>query len=352
MSAFCRVRYAPIAAAAILIIASFLACSNTDCKPEPTSPLANESVLIPAGEFVMGIADDNADNPPHKVVIDSFYIDKYEVTNARYLQFCTETDRKPPEFWGMDEFHCGETFPNHPVVGVSWSGARAFAEWAGQRLPTEAEWEYAARGALEGMKYPHGDEVDSTLANYSIKGVGKGTIPVGSYPPNAYGLHDMMGNVVEWVADWYDKDYYNNSPERNPPGPDDGRFKVIRGGGWHSGPYCCRVCFRNALPGNWVDFNVGFRCAQDLHPAEADSAQYPLLPDIKARGGRVGAPPFGIVLGLSATPSGVTRSAHAPFAPTGNPPVAASLKRVNLFHTCGRISPPRSLCPCRPFPTG
>ena len=123
----------------------------------------------------------------------------------------------------------------------------------------EAEWEYAALGGIEGKDFPNGDGLDSTLANFSSSG----TVPVGSYPTNGYGLCDMAGNVVEWVSDYYDGDYYENSPKKNPKGPDKGKFCVIRGGGWHSGKYCNRVVHRNALIKSWVDFNVGFRCARD-----------------------------------------------------------------------------------------
>jgi iron(II)-dependent oxidoreductase len=191
-------------------------------------------------------------------------MDKYEVTNDLFYRFCDETGHKLPEFWGMKDFHSGLDFPDYPVVGVSWSDAKVYADWTGKRLPTEAEWEYAARGGLVGKKYPYGDELDSTIANFTIEGIEKGLGPVGSYPPNGYGLHDMSGNVAEWVSDYHEEDYYAISPDRNPQGPEEGRFRVIRGGGWHSGPYCSRVYFRNALPSNWRDFNVGFRCAKDL----------------------------------------------------------------------------------------
>jgi sulfatase modifying factor 1 len=146
---------------------------------------------------------------------------------------------------------------------VSWGDAQEYAEWCGKRLPTEAEWEYAGRGGLIGMNYPNGDTIDSTAANYFIKDAVKGTVPVGSYPPNGFGLYDMAGNVVEWVSDYYDWDYYGVSPYENPQGPEKGKFRVIRGGGWHSGPYCNRVHFRSGLRGNWVDFNVGFRCVKN-----------------------------------------------------------------------------------------
>ncbi len=229
----------------------------------------NNMVLIPAGEFVMGKDNEGDAGPAHTVYVDSFYIDKYEVTNGEYKKFCDETEHALPEFWGMDEYHCGEKYPDHPVVGVSWGSAREYAKWCGKRLPTEAEWEYAARGGMVGKNYPFGDEIDTMLANFTFEGRNKGPVPVGSYKPNEYGLFDMTGNVGEWINDFYDMDYYASSPDSNPAGPEKGKHRVFRGGGWHTGPYCCRVYFRNALPANWVDFNVGFRCAADLHPEES-----------------------------------------------------------------------------------
>jgi iron(II)-dependent oxidoreductase len=226
--------------------------------------IEQEMILIPSGEFIMGIDEGYDNSPAHNVKIDSFYLDKYEITNAHYQKFCEETNRQFPEFWGMEEFRSGPDFPNHPVTGVSWRDAAAFAKWAGKRLPTEAEWEYAARGGLVGVKYPFGDEIDSTKANYFIMDAVRGCMPVGSFAPNGFGLYDMCGNVVEWVADFYTKDYYSESEEDNPAGPAKGKFKVIRGGGWHSGPMCSSVYFRNAIPGGWKDINVGFRCVKDI----------------------------------------------------------------------------------------
>jgi sulfatase modifying factor 1 len=216
------------------------------------SPLA-ELVLIPGGEFLMGADSEGDHNPIHKVHLDSFYMDKYEVTNAEYLRFCQATGHRLPEFWGMSGFRCSPDNPNHPVVGVNWYDAALYAEWCGKRLPTEAEWEYAATG----------DTLHPSDGNYNQSGKG-GPVAVGSYRANGFGLHDMQGNVVEWVADFYDAAYYASSPAVNPQGPENGKFRVIRGGGWHSGASCNRVCYRNALPANWVDFNVGFRCVKDI----------------------------------------------------------------------------------------
>jgi len=248
------------------ITLGMLLLSNSMSVPTETDSLQPPPgmVFIQGGEFLMGKAEEGDHSPVHQVVMNSFFMDQYEVTNAQYFEFCQQTQRHLPEFWGMAEFNSGPDFPNHPVVGVSWYDASDYANWIGKRLPTEAEWEYAARGGLAGQNFPNGNSIDSTGANMSIKGRRKGTRPVGSYAPNGYGLYDMAGNVVEWVADYYAEDYYQQSPERNPGGPTAGKFKVIRGGGWHSGPYCNRVYVRNALPPNWVDFNVGFRCFRAL----------------------------------------------------------------------------------------
>jgi len=264
-----------------LLITTFLilaSCSDDNEQPEtPTEVMTGEIiepelVLIPGGTFLMGKEGDGDNSPIHEVSIDSLYLDKYEITNAQYKRFCDETEHRLPEFWGVDKYRCGPEFPNHPVIGVSMGDARDYAEWRGMRLPTEAEWEFAARGGLEGMAFAFGDELDTTKANYWNWDAGgsDGTKPVGSFEPNGYGINDMTGNVCEWTTDYYAGDYYANSPIDNPQGPERGRFKIIRGGGWHSGPSCVRVDFRNAIPGGWLDINVGFRCVKDLH-ADATS---------------------------------------------------------------------------------
>lgn len=244
--------------------------SQNDPGPGEISIKKSDLVLISGGEFIMGLQrkkeelkdkETYIDDHAHKVYVDSFYMDKYEVTNAQYYQFCKETGRKPPEFWGMNEFHSGLDFPDHPVVGVSYMDAKAYAEWKGMRLPTEAEWEYAARGGLMGKRFPNGDDLDPKLANFASQS--KGTVIVGSYPANKFGLHDMAGNVGEWVADYYGRDYYLKSPYKNPKGPEIGKHRVIRGGGWHSGKFCNRVYYRNSLGAGWRDFNIGFRCVKD-----------------------------------------------------------------------------------------
>lgn len=235
------------------------------------SPFAGHSqgtpenmVLIPKGVFIMGKNTQNPTDwqPEHNVEVNSFYLDKYEVSNRQYEAFCRATGHNLPEFWGKSEFKSGPDFPDHPVVGVSSYDAESFAKWAGKRLPTEAEWEYASRGGQALRNYPFGDQVDSTLANYGKKY--KGILKTGAFQPNGFGLYDMSGNVWEWVSDNYDGNYYAVSPSINPKGPDRSRFRVIRGGSWHSGAMCLQNYYRNGLPASWVDFAVGFRCARDL----------------------------------------------------------------------------------------
>ncbi len=262
---------------ALILMCSFIIGANNLAAQEKKS-LFNEKVymepelvLIKGGEFTMGreIAPEKIkkekpfywDNPAHKVTVDSFYIDKYEVTNYQYYCFCKATGRKLPMFWGERRFRSGLEFPNHPVVGVSCYDANAYAKWRGMRLPTEAEWEYAARGGVVGKKYANGDTLGHKTYNSPYRT--KGPESVGGYPANGYGLHDMTGNVAEWTADFYDKDYYRNSPAKNPKGPELGKFRVFRGGGWHTGPGCSGVAYRNSLKGGWLDFNVGFRCVKD-----------------------------------------------------------------------------------------
>jgi len=254
----------------LLLFLLLLSACKQNAEKESTDSsgiIQHKFVLIPGGEFTMGHESSPdatyIDDYAHKVYIDSFYIDKYEVTNAQYKEFCEATGRRLPEFWGMDIYKSGPDYPDYPVVGVTWADATAYAEWKGFRLPTEAEWEYAARGGLKEKSFPLGDEMDSTLANYyPTQGH---PIPVGSYAPNGYGLYDMAGNIVEWVYDFYSKDYYMASPYKNPAGPVYGKRRTIRGGGWRSGMSCNAVYFRQSLRPYWVDFNVGFRCAKNLN---------------------------------------------------------------------------------------
>jgi formylglycine-generating enzyme required for sulfatase activity len=245
--------------AAVALLAAYPVIGSAAEPPSKT-------VLIPAGTFAMGAEVEDDHMPPHEVTVDGFIMDRHEVTNAEYAEFVREVGRNDPEFWGIDELESGPEFPDHPVVGITWRDAADYCEWRGMRLPTEAEWEYAARGGLEGKKWPWGDELTPEKANYNPS---DGLKSVGSYPPNGYGLYDMAGNTAEWTADFYDPDYYASSPADNPTGPEKTKYRVVRGGGWHSGPYCTRVYRRLGLLAYWVDIAVGFRCADNAPDANA-----------------------------------------------------------------------------------
>jgi iron(II)-dependent oxidoreductase len=219
-----------------------------------------EMILIPAGEFIMGSPEgegENDERPQHTVFLDAFYIDKYEVTNFQYKQFMDATGHGAPADWNNEKYNQ----PNQPVVGVTWHDAVAYAKWAGKRLPTEAEWEKAARGA-DGRIYPWGNEWDSSKCNSGVGGDGyQYTAPVGSFSDGAspYGVLDMSGNVWEWCADWYDNNYYSRSPQQNPKGPDSGSSRVLRGGSWFDANHSslrCAVRFRFIPDGR--DWRQGF----------------------------------------------------------------------------------------------
>ncbi|MBN2348628.1 MAG: SUMF1/EgtB/PvdO family nonheme iron enzyme [Bacteroidales bacterium] len=223
-------------------------------------------VLIPAGEFIMGKGTEQGNDfsPAHKVRVDSFLMDRHEVTNGEYLAFCNETGYKFPEFWNTNIFKSGEGFLNYPVVGINWMDAMRYAKWAGKRLPTEAEWEYAARGGLTDNEYPNGNTWTKEKAKQEPDGWKNLICPVEQDQPNGYGLYDMGGNVWEWISDIYSETYYQNSESYNPAGPKTGTNRVIRSGSWHSGAMCKKVYFRKGLPANWCDFAVGLRCVKDV----------------------------------------------------------------------------------------
>jgi len=221
--------------------------------------------LIPAGEFHMGDPFNEGganERPRHTVYLDAFYIDIYEVTNAQYQKFMDAVGYAGPGYWNNSSYNA----PDQPVVGVSWHDAVAYAEWAGKVLPTEAQWEKAARGGLVGKRYPWGDEAPDADGVYRAS-YGNSTAdgyryaaPVGSFASNGYGLYDMAGNVWEWCADWYDGGYYADSPNDNPLGPSSGTARVLRGGSWYSNPYYLRVAHRALGPPTSTLNHVGFRC--------------------------------------------------------------------------------------------
>ncbi len=234
-----------------------------------------EMALIPAGNFLMGDAfgEGNSDERPwHRVYLDAFFIDKYEVTNEQYRAFCDATGRGYPLDPGFGGSYTSNYFlnkPQNPVTDVTWHDASAYATWACKRLSTEAEWEKAARGALEGKRYPWGDTITHDDANYSGAGgrdMWNYTSPVGSFSPNGYGLYDVAGNVWEWCADWYGDSYYGSSPASNPTGPATGAYRVLRGGSWFNAASYVRVALRNSLVPSLRNDIYGFRCARSLTP--------------------------------------------------------------------------------------
>ena len=214
-------------------------------------------VLIPAGTFTMGNENGNADEKPsHAVYNDAFYIDSAEVTCERYGRFLEDTGYPPHQMWSPELDR-----PEDPVVGVTWQDASAFAKWAGKRLPTEAEWEKAARGGLIDKKYPSGDEIDREKANYKSFGI----TTIKSYGANGFGLYDMAGNVWEWCHDWYSPEYYRVSDNKNPKGPMLGSKKVVRGGAWYCNEDALQVFNRHKNEPTMGSFHIGFRCAKSAN---------------------------------------------------------------------------------------
>lgn len=235
-------------------------------------------VLIPVGPFLMG-SNDGLPNerPEHHVTVDAYYIDQFEVTAGRYQKFVESAKRGLPPMWD-DE--AARTLSDLPAVGMSWTDAVAYCTWAGRRLPTEAEWEKAARGT-DGRRYPWGHmQPFVDIANYN-RGVWVNDaitlVPVGSGLEgmsvryglknggrSPYGLSHMAGNAAEWVADWYDREYYLKSPDKNPLGPAAGEKRVLRGGSWADLPIALRVTARFSAEPDFEDRTIGFRCTADV----------------------------------------------------------------------------------------
>jgi len=202
---------------------------------------------IPAQSFLMGSEDGRPDEQPlHRVWIDAFEIGVCQVTNAEYAAFARATGRPL-----LTPFNA----PEQPIVAASWFDAVAFCGWSGVRLPTEAEWECAARGGVEGLRHPWGNELPPNDEWAEPHPVGRGT-------PNAYGLYDVCENVHEWCSDWYAADFYATSPERNPRGPDTATRRVSRGGSWrHQIPFS-RCAARSSIPPEFRYADYGFRVAR------------------------------------------------------------------------------------------
>ena len=230
--------------------------------------------LVLAGEFTMG---DRVFGPVHKVYLDAFYMDQYEVRTSLYAAFLKATKREKPYNW---QFVDMQADGDRPVIGVDWYDADAYCRWAGKRLPTEAEWEKAARWTDE-RAYPWGNgRLDKTKASYNWNGKrrweGYRTLSLaGSYEAgkSPYGIYDLAGNVWEWVADWYERDAYKNSPTRNPQGPPAGEFKVFRGGSALSHATDITSALRNRGSPTGRAITIGFRCVQSLPKPQPPSVK-------------------------------------------------------------------------------
>jgi iron(II)-dependent oxidoreductase len=252
-------------------------------QPPPWSPLDEAErlaileapsgmVSVPVGWFLMGSdakldrAAGPQEQPQRHVFVDAFRIDRFETSNVAYLRYVLATGAEWPRYWREQPFP--EKIAKHPVIGVSWREADSYCRWAGKRLPTEAEWEKAARGE-DGRIFPWGNEPAGWLkSNIAHPGSKRGV----KYPPLAnvdrydngmspYGVQQMAGNVSEWVSDWFDPEYYRRGNNRNPLGPVKGQDKVFRGGSWNEDPEVARSAGRNAGAPNHWSYLIGFRCA-------------------------------------------------------------------------------------------
>ena len=229
-------------------------------------PLAPNLVHIPEGWFGMG-SETGQDNerPVHRVWVDEFCLAACQVTNSQYARFLDSTGSNPPPFWQDSNFN----HPQQPVVAVSWFEAVRYCEWMSAitgrkyRLPTEAEWERAARAGVDGKLFPWGDDPPQSRPAYE-KRWKNGPEPAGRYEANAFGLYDICDNVHEWCSDWYQPDYYSVSPERNPGGPETGSRRASRGGSWRHHIKVARCSARSSIPPQFQYADYGFRMACDL----------------------------------------------------------------------------------------
>jgi sulfatase modifying factor 1 len=248
---------------------------------------------IPAGDFLMGAADaEDDERPVHRVFVSEFFIGRFPVTHDEYARFVRATgypapairglplitgggrdagfrELAAPYIWENDQPPPGHG--SHPVVLVLYDDALAYCKWLSEeisrvvRLPTEAEWEKASRAGIEGQRYPWGNDIDASRCNYltdrAIKNE-RGTRPTGTYPPNAYGLYDVCGNVWEWVADWYGAEYYGFGEMQDPRGPQTGNMRIVRGGSWvNDDVTMLRTAYRHRVPPDTYAYSIGFRIA-------------------------------------------------------------------------------------------
>jgi serine/threonine-protein kinase len=262
----------------LFILALIAGCSSKPvCKEGKVGP---GMVFIPAGEFIMGDDEGDDDEKPERAVfLDEFCIDKYEVTNAQYKECVDAGDCNPPARTSSPShlsYYDNPEFDYYPVIWVTWDDAQTYCQWGGKRLPTEAEWEKAARGTDERL-WPWGDsEPDASKLNlcdvncayeWKESHLDDGysdTAPVGSFEAgkSPYGVYNMGGNVREWTADWYVPDYYVDAPDRNPPGPSSGIGMVLRGGSWRSNIPVARSTYRLWYDAQVKDEYIGFRCVR------------------------------------------------------------------------------------------
>jgi len=258
------------------MVLAVLCCVCAALPIAAQTPPAEAMVLIPAGKFWMGRTQSlwrdaldteprakRDDRPANLIYLDAFYLDKYEVTNADYDRFREETGARPPWHWPQGKFPKGEE--RQAVSNVNWFEAAASCKWAGKRLPTEAEWEKAVRGGRDRKPYAWVDD-DRGADERVPAAISRGkAMAVGSFPPNGYGLYDMIGNVMEWTNDWYDANYYPFMPKRNPQGPDTGLYKSVRGAGWSEGvgeDGQLTNFYRNFSDPELRGLTIGFRCAK------------------------------------------------------------------------------------------
>ena len=285
MSDFVSARFIPLGLLFVIltVVDGGIALASESLSPTFIGKDGARMALIPKGLFHMGVPQAARDGgvderPNHEVFVNDLYMDIYEVTNGRYLQFVTETGHRVPQhptdairgLWKGNMMP--ESVTDLPVINVDWFDAKAYCEWAGKRLPTEAEWEKAAKGDND-WRFAWGDvEPTNEHANFNqLAWRGEATlVQVGMYEKgkSPYGIYDVAGNVWEWVSDWYQVDYYSHSPTHNPQGPETGKYKAVRSSGWQGETPQMRVFTRiKSLPTDRND-STGFRCAQDIPGSE------------------------------------------------------------------------------------
>lgn len=256
-------------------------CIVTHYRPEvrevkAIEPILTDMILVPGGDYLRGNNHGSRDEMPlHSITIKSFAIDIHPVTNEQFVRFLdvvgAEKDAQNNDIIRFRESRIRRVsgklviesgYAKHPVIGVTWYGSHAYAKWVGRRLPTEAEWEIAAKGGVEDGVYPTGEDIEKSQANF----FSSDTTAVMSYAPNNYGLYDMAGNVYEWCQDWYDYNYYEHSAAEpnEPKGPIQGVYRVLRGGCWKSLKEDLRCSHRHRNNPGTINRTYGFRCSADL----------------------------------------------------------------------------------------